>query len=157
MRTLKIHSLSFDGSVADGPGIRSLIFFQGCKAHCPGCHNPETWEIDKGIIYSVDELVDEIITKSMTKRITISGGEPLLQKDSLIDLLHKLKVCNFDIALYTGFDLKDIPQEILVSIDYVKTGLFVLEKKSSLLQYVGSENQSFIATSDLNLHQYKGS
>ncbi len=149
MDVLRINSLSFHGSIADGPGLRSVIFLQGCIAHCPGCHNPSTWATNEGFLYSIDELFEEIIAKSTTKRITISGGEPLLQKDSLLPFLQKLKDHGFDIVLYTGYDLKDVPIEILRTIDYIKTGLFDIKRKTSTLPYIGSENQKFIDISNL--------
>lgn len=89
-----IHSLESFGSV-DGPGVRYLIFLTGCAMRCQFCHNPDTWNMHSGTPYTADEL----ITKALRYRsywkseggITVSGGEPLLQIDFLLELFKKAK------------------------------------------------------------------
>ncbi|MGF0032978.1 pyruvate formate-lyase-activating protein [Bariatricus sp. SGI.154] len=89
-----IHSLESFGSV-DGPGVRYLIFLTGCTMRCQFCHNPDTWNMHSGTPYTADEL----ITKALRYRsywkseggITVSGGEPLLQIDFLLELFKKAK------------------------------------------------------------------
>ena len=90
-----INSIDFRGSICDGPGIRTVLFVQGCKRHCLNCHNPQTWDMNNGIKYDINELANIIIEKSLFKKITISGGEPLLQMESLEKLLVLLKSENF--------------------------------------------------------------
>lgn len=89
-----IHQLESFGC-ADGPGSRFIIFFQGCQMRCKFCHNPDTWDITKGTEYEADELIKEALScKSYwgTKGgITVSGGEPLMQIDFLIELFTKAK------------------------------------------------------------------
>ena len=90
----RIHSTESFGSV-DGPGVRFLIFLQGCKLRCRYCHNADTWKTDGGTLMTSDELLD----KAERCRpywgdkggITVSGGEPLLQIDFLLDLFKKAK------------------------------------------------------------------
>ena len=87
-----IHSLESFGSV-DGPGVRYLIFTTGCAMRCQFCHNPDTWNMNSGTLYTADELID----KAWKYRtywgskggITVSGGEPLLQIDFLLELFQK--------------------------------------------------------------------
>lgn len=74
---LRINKIDFSGSICDGPGIRTVLFLQGCKKRCEGCHNPQTWEIKAGKIIAISELFEAICANSKMKRITISGGEPL--------------------------------------------------------------------------------
>lgn len=89
-----IHSLESFGSV-DGPGVRYVIFLSGCAMRCQFCHNPDTWNMQTGTPYTADELLE----KAMRYRsywgenggITVSGGEPLLQIDFLIELFRKAK------------------------------------------------------------------
>lgn len=89
-----IHSTESFGSV-DGPGVRFIVFMQGCNMRCKYCHNPDTWDKSGGI----EVTADEIIKKALRYRsywgkkggITISGGEPLLQMDFLIELCKKCK------------------------------------------------------------------
>lgn len=138
-----INSIKYNNSLVDGPGIRTIIFMQGCNLHCKGCQNKSTWDINKGIKFDIDELVDNLINKSINKKITISGGEPLLQLDSLRYLISKLNENRFDITLYTGHEKSDVPQEIINNIQYLKTGSFKEELKTSIKPYVGSSNQIF--------------
>ncbi len=89
-----VHSIETFGSV-DGPGLRFVVFMQGCRMRCQFCHNPDTWNIGGGKEYTADELLD----KAERFRpywgdkggITVSGGEPLLQIDFLIELFKKAK------------------------------------------------------------------
>ena len=84
-----IHQLESFGC-ADGPGSRFIIFFQGCQMRCKFCHNPDTWDITKGTEYTAEELIKEALScKSYWNKkggITVSGGEPLMQIDFLIEL-----------------------------------------------------------------------
>lgn len=87
----RIHSVETFGTV-DGPGIRYVIFFQGCPFRCLFCHNPDTWVADGGTIKTVDELLEGYQkNKSFYKRggITATGGEPLMQLDFLTTLFQK--------------------------------------------------------------------
>ncbi len=92
--TGKIHSCESFGA-ADGPGVRYIVFLQGCKMRCKYCHNPDTWNLSGGEEKSADELIQSALKFKKywgdKGGITISGGEPLLQIDFLIDLLKKAK------------------------------------------------------------------
>ncbi len=88
-----IHSKESFGTV-DGPGIRYVLFMQGCPMRCLYCHNPDTWEIESGTVVTADEIIKEVIkNKAFYSKggITVSGGEPLLQPDFLIELFKKAK------------------------------------------------------------------
>ena len=90
----KIHSIETFGAV-DGPGIRFVIFLQGCPMRCQYCHNPDTWECNAGTDMSVEDLLVEIRKYrhyyGSTGGVTVTGGEPLLQIDFVIDLFKALK------------------------------------------------------------------
>ena len=141
---LLINNLDLRGSTCDGPGVRNVIFFQGCDRHCPGCHNSGTWNTKGGHQMSVGELVSVIDENTPLRRVTISGGEPLLQYDGLISLVKVLHEKDYDIAVYTGNSMEDVAPELLQYIDYIKVGDFQIDKKTSVKPYVGSTNQSFI-------------
>ena len=130
-----------ESSCDDGPGIRSVLFLQGCRKNCRGCHNRRIREHGKGTMMSMDELLKFIDNNCCNKKITISGGEPMEQMDSLEVLLKALRQKNYDICIYTGWELEDIPDRILQYADYIKTGGFISELKNSGIQYVGSSNQ----------------
>ena len=140
---MRINSIRYNNSVVDGPGIRTVLFMQGCDIHCKGCQNRSTWDIEKGKKVDIDELVNELTKKVFNKKITISGGEPLMQKESLIELVTKLNDLGFDIALYTGHQKKDVPSILLDKVKYLKTGNFIQELKTTVKPFVGSENQVF--------------
>ena len=136
-----INSIKFNRSLVDGPGVRTVIFFQGCDLHCNGCQNPFTWEMKNGTEMTTDELVTILEKEVVNKKVTFSGGEPLMQVDALIDIVKKLE--GFDIAVYTGHEFEEVPQELLDNITYIKTGSFKEELKSTVKPYVGSTNQEF--------------
>lgn len=136
-----INSIKFNRSLVDGPGVRTVVFFQGCDLHCKGCQNPSTWEMENGTEMTTDELVMILKNEVINKKVTFSGGEPLMQVDALIDVVKKLK--DFDIAVYTGHEFEEVPKELLDNITYIKTGSFMEELKSTVKPYVGSTNQEF--------------
>ena len=136
-----INSIKFNRSLVDGPGVRTVVFFQGCDLRCKGCQNPSTWEMKNGTEMTTDELVMILKKEVINKKVTFSGGEPLMQVDALIDVVKKLK--DFDIAVYTGHEFEEVPQELLDNITYIKTGSFKEELKSTVKPYVGSTNQEF--------------
>ena len=83
-----IHSQESFGTV-DGPGLRYVVFFQGCPMRCQYCHNPDTWEVKKGTEVTVDEIMMNYNkNRSFYKKggLTVTGGEPLLQIDFLLEL-----------------------------------------------------------------------
>lgn len=98
-----VHSFETFTTV-DGPGIRFILFLSNCPLRCKYCHNPDTWAC-KGKEYSVDEIVNEILKyKNYYKNggVTISGGEPLLQIDFVIEIFKKLKKYNMHTAIDTS-------------------------------------------------------
>ena len=126
----KIHSFESFGTV-DGPGIRFVIFMQGCSLQCKYCHNRDTWDVNSGNLYTVDQVLEKIL-KSKTYitasggGVTISGGEPLLQADFIIALFKKLKKYNIHTAIDTSGSLK-ITQKIEELLSY--TDLVLLDIK----------------------------
>ena len=136
-----INSIKFNRSLVDGPGVRTVVFFQGCDLRCKGCQNPSTWEMKNGTEMTTDELVMILQKEVVNKKVTFSGGEPLMQAEALIDVVKKLK--DFDVAVYTGHEYEDVPQELLDNIKYIKTGSFKEELKSTIKPYLGSTNQEF--------------
>lgn len=101
----RIHSIESFGS-ADGPGIRFIVFLKGCHMRCQFCHNPDTWNMEGGEIKTVDELLSQALKyKSYWKKgggITVSGGEPLLQIDFLIEFFKKAKEKGIHVTLDTS-------------------------------------------------------
>ena len=129
-------------SLVDGPGLRTVVFLQGCDKGCHGCHNPVTLPMGGGTRYSVEELSAILKEQAQNKKITISGGEPLLQERALKNLLNCLE--GYDLCLYTGREFKEVPHEILEKIHYLKTGEYREEQRTTIKPYMGSDNQTFI-------------
>lgn len=136
-----INSIRFNRSLVDGPGVRTVLFLQGCDIRCAGCQNSSAWEIADGIQADTAELAALLKEDCINKKLTISGGEPLMQAASVYDLIYKLE--DFDIALYTGHEREEVPQDILSKIHYLKTGRFIAEQRTTIKPYVGSTNQQF--------------
>ena len=141
MSYLYVNSIMRNPSLCDGIGYRTVLFLQGCDLHCKGCQNPSTWDITKGKINDVKELSRTLRSRCFNKELTITGGEPLMQKEALLDLLKELK--DFDLCLYTGHELNEVPQEILNYLKYIKVGPFVQKLKTTTKPFVGSKNQEF--------------
>ena len=123
--TGRIHSIETFGTV-DGPGIRFVIFFQGCSLKCKYCHNRDTWDTTIGTHISVSELINRIkkyeqYIKLSNGGITATGGEPLLQPKFLIALFKELKELGFHTALDTSgmFPLTDEIKQVLSVTDLV--------------------------------------
>lgn len=135
-------------SIVDGEGIRDVLFLQGCKHQCKGCHNWRTWDIEGGMEYSVDELEDNF--KLGEHDITISGGEPLLQfQDGLYHFMKRMhREYGKRFWLYTGYRYEEIPNFVLIMLseftDVLVDGRFELDKKDPNLQFRGSSNQRLI-------------
>lgn len=120
----RIHSLESFGTV-DGPGIRFVVFMQGCPLRCKFCHNPDTWEVNKGTEYTPEQLADEIIKyKSYMDfsggGVTFTGGEPLMQAQYLLEVAKLLKQKGISIALDTsGYIWNEEVEELLKFTDIV--------------------------------------
>lgn len=101
----RIHSTESFGA-ADGPGVRFIIFLRGCRMRCRYCHNPDTWDMNGGEEATADELLKKALRYKTYWRkeggITVSGGEPLLQLDFLIDLFRKAKAMGVNTVIDTA-------------------------------------------------------
>ncbi|MBR2930842.1 MAG: pyruvate formate lyase-activating protein [Clostridia bacterium] len=117
-----IHSLQSLGTV-DGPGVRAVVFAQGCPYRCAYCHNPDTWKVGDGEAISHDELIAKIARlKSYIKDggVTLSGGEPCLQADFFIEITKTLHGMGLHVALDTsGAVTGERAMELVRSVDLV--------------------------------------
>ena len=139
-------------SSVDGPGVRFTVFFQGCPHHCPGCHNPETWDPAGGEEISLDELIEEIRKTRYLDGITLSGGDPLLQPRAVIAAADAAHAKGLTVWCYTGWTFEEIMKgsagpdavEALNHIDVLVDGPFRMELLSRECIYRGSSNQRLI-------------
>ena len=143
-------------SLVNGEGCRMVIFTQGCLHHCPGCFNPETHDVDGGKEFDIQYLVEEFEKDCpFIDGITLSGGDPILQYDKLIDFCKYVKSRNKTIWCYTGYTFeqlismslekgKESLQDFLCLIDVLVDGKFKQELKEEGLKFRGSSNQRII-------------
>ena len=102
---IRLASVTAHSSV-DGPGLRTVVWFQGCPHHCVGCHNPETQSVDKGYCVTMDELMLRIESLH-NKKITLAGGDPFLQALPLLELVERLESLGYNIWCYTGYTFEE--------------------------------------------------
>ena len=145
MTTLRVNRLDLNGSVADGPGVRLVVFLQGCdkKVKCAFCHNPSAHSLVGRTIMTVKSIVSELM-KSPIRKVTLSGGEPLAQAEGLRCLVAAVKETGFEVALYTWRQKKQVPEDILSQVDWLKVGEYRHELRTSTTPFVGSLNQKFL-------------
>lgn len=147
----KINSIETTGLV-DGPGIRFVVFMQGCPMRCLYCHNPETWEVSgPSIEYTVDELVDKILRyKPYFKNnggVTFSGGEPLMQQDFLIELLKRLKEEGIHTCIDTAGSLP-VKEELFEYLDLALLDIKAVDS-SEFEMLTNYPNKNFLNFLDL--------
>lgn len=142
----------YPDTAADGPGNRTSIYFAGCRHKCKGCHNPESWNFDQGDEYEPEELAKKALSYG-NKKITLSGGDPLYQKD-LIGFLKCLRNLepSVNVWCYTGFCVEDLTFRSLFPVlaclvDVFVDGPFVESLKDTSLQFRGSSNQKIVCSS----------
>ncbi len=138
-------------SIVDGPGIRYVIFTQGCPHHCEGCHNPQTHDFEGGEVADVEGILKEIFENRLVGGVTFSGGEPFCQADALVPIAETLKARGKHLMIYTGYLLEELQkmpdggvQRLLELADILVDGPFVLAQRNLTLPYRGSENQRVI-------------
>lgn len=133
-------------SIVDGIGIRQVFYLAGCPHHCLECHNLESWNINNGTEWTINDVVDTALKSRYP--VTFSGGDPIYQARELKTVCEQIFPVK-NIWVYTGYtwdellendNLKDILQYIDVLVD----GRFDVNKKDSRLQFRGSSNQDII-------------
>ena len=136
------------GTSVDGPGLRTSVYFAGCNHHCPGCHNPQSWDFEGGEAMSVlriKEIIDDC-----DFNVTFSGGDPLMQPvDEMVELARLLKADGRTIWCYTGYSYEYVAsrpedEELLACIDVLVDGPFVESLRDISLRFRGSSNQRLV-------------
>lgn len=137
-------------SIVDGPGIRFVIFSQGCPHKCNGCHNPATHDFDGGFYIEFQKILDELDKNPLIKGVTFSGGEPFCQAKEFSNLAKLIKAKGLDIVTYTGYTFEQIRdnfttnkswEELLKYTDILVDGRFDESQKDLTLKFRGSKNQ----------------
>lgn len=140
-------------SIVDGPGLRAVIWTQGCHHNCKGCHNPTTHSFEGGALVPVELVCEELSKLEYHTGVTFSGGDPMYQVEACNEIAKFAKTLGLNIWVYTGFTYEEILKlsqknkaymDFLHNIDVLVDGRFVLEKRNLNLLFRGSENQRLI-------------
>lgn len=149
-----IHSKESFGTV-DGPGIRYVLFMQGCPLRCIYCHNPDTWQIDGGTPVTVDEVITEFNkNRAFYKNggITVTGGEPLLQTDFLIELFKRAReesihTCIDTSGIVFNSDNEEFTRKLDTLLDYTDLVMLDIKHIDSAIhkEMTGAENNNVLS------------
>ena len=156
------YSKLYDLSIVDGGGVRVALYVSGCRNHCLGCHNKETWDFKYGTLYTLftEKQIIQYLNHDYIKGFTVCGGEPMEEENQecLLGLFKKIKEIypNKDIWVWTGYEFEDLQpngkkycmytDELLSLIDVLVVGPFILNKRDISLNNLwrGSTNQQVI-------------
>lgn len=144
-------------SIVDGPGLRYVVFTQGCPHHCPGCHNPETHDPEGGHDMAVDGIFAQFMDNPLLAGITFSGGEPFFQPAPLAILGRKVKDAGKNVVIFTGYTLEQLRSmahsspdiaELLRCADTLIDGPYIEAERDLELLFRGSRNQRVLQMKD---------
>lgn len=138
-----------DDTTVDGPGFRTSIYCAGCSNHCPGCHNPQSWNISNGVFTHID-VIFERIKANRFSNVTFTGGDPMCQPLAFARLARRIKAeTDKTIWCYTGYTYEEClaspdKKELLEHVDVLVDGRFILSQKDESLLFKGSRNQRLV-------------
>lgn len=138
-----------EDTTADGPGFRTSIYAAGCPNACPGCHNPESWDIRHGRRMTTDEIQQKVLDDPFAD-VTFSGGDPMFQPEGFAELAQAIKEnSDKNIWCYTGYTFEQLLNStrhtrLLQYIDVLVDGRFRQELRDESLYFRGSSNQRLI-------------
>lgn len=145
--------------IANGEGVRVSLFVSGCNHHCPGCHNPQTWDANAGQPFTeetLDELI-ELLRPDYIQGLTLTGGDPLYpeNRQMICEILVRVRKefgGSKDVWMWTGYTLEELWNQddffigswlcwILATVDILVDGPYIESKRDISLPYMGSSNQ----------------
>ena len=138
-----------EDTTVDGPGFRTSVYCSGCPNRCPGCHNPQSWDIANGRPMETGDIL-KIILADPFADVTFSGGDPMAQPEGFAELAVAIKESSDkNIWCFTGFLFENLlgnpsQKELLKHIDVLVDGPFVQELRDESLRFRGSSNQRVI-------------
>lgn len=140
-------------SIVDGPGIRLVVFAQGCRHRCPGCQNPQTHSLEGGTPVTVEEILNRMARNPLLDGLTLSGGDPFEQAEGFAALARGARQRGHHVMTYTGYTFEALAagsrhnpgwQQLLAATDLLVDGPFRQEEHNPLLLFRGSENQRIL-------------
>lgn len=149
MAKLRLASPLQQDSIVDGPGVRMVLWTQGCMHKCKGCHNPQTHDLKAGELVESEKIVVQMKEAQLQSGLTLSGGEPFLQSEELLPIVQAAKEMHLNIWAYSGFTFeqlinKEACRNLLNYLDVLVDGKFIEEEKDYRLKFKGSKNQRII-------------
>lgn len=148
MTTISIMKIK-ESTTVDGPGLRTSIYCAGCINACPGCHNPQTWDINAGKRMGIEEILQKIKDEDFCN-VTFTGGDPMYQAKEFAELAERIKSeTGKNIWCYTGYTFEECladeaKKSLLELIDVLVDGRFKIELRNTELLFKGSSNQRII-------------
>lgn len=160
---MRISGITYE-SLVDGPGLRVVIFVQGCDLGCPECHNPDSHSRTGGREYTVREVMRHMKkagpARKMVKGVTFSGGEPFMQAGDLAQIAFEAKRIGWDVTTFTGHTYEELlaredadVHALLNLTDFLIDGPYIHEQRDLDLKFRGSANQRII---DMNATRKHG-
>ena len=140
-------------SIVDGPGLRFVLFTQGCPHNCPGCHNPQTHDFDGGKEVPTEEIIKEMLGNPLTDGLTLSGGDPFCQPADCCAVARAAHEAGLNVWAYSGWTFEALMDkaetdpdvaELLEETDVLVDGPFILSERSLSIKWRGSKNQRLI-------------
>ena len=138
-------------SSVDGLGLRMAIFFQGCAHFCKDCQNQHTWDFQGGYETDTDIILKAYVEDELLSGITLTGGDPLYQPIAAYDISRRVHQHGGNVWCYTGFTYDELKssnsndiKKLLVEIDILVDGPFIVEQKDPDLLWRGSDNQQIL-------------
>lgn len=140
-------------SIVDGPGLRFVVFTQGCPHHCPGCHNPQTHSFTDGYLEDIQQIYNQYQENPLLSGITFSGGEPFCQPEPLAKLGRMIHQTGGHIITYTGYVYEELLRmsqsnpairDLLEVTDQLIDGPYIQSLRDLTLPFRGSSNQRII-------------
>jgi anaerobic ribonucleoside-triphosphate reductase activating protein len=138
-------------NIVNGNGLRAVIWTQGCRQHCPGCQNAETWSETAGVLVPIEEVKEHLKRFKGQTGLTFCGGEPLLQFAACLEIANFVKQeLNWNVWSFTGLIYEKIreeggaPWEFIKSLDALIDGPFILAQRDLSLKFRGSKNQRLL-------------
>lgn len=147
INSIRILDIKYGTSV-DGIGLRTSLYCAGCENHCPGCHNPQSWNEDGGVPIPTDELFHRIVDADMN--VTFTGGDPMFHPEGFIRLARMIKErTDKTIWCYTGYRFEDlllhpVRRKLVELCDVIVDGRYIEAERDLALHFRGSRNQRII-------------
>lgn len=138
-------------NIVNGDGLRTVIWCQGCKFHCTGCHNPESWSENGGFLMEIGEIKNKLKKIKGQTGLTFCGGEPMLQPKECKEICDWVKkTLGWSVWSFTGYSYEEIKAEggekwdFVKSLDVLIDGRFILSQRDLSLSFRGSRNQRLL-------------